>query len=216
MRSVLVGAETLSDGAARLITRAFGCPLFDRYSNMEMGIYAQREWGRGGFRINKSSYYIEVLKEGSDQPAPEGEVGRIVVTDLYNRAFPMIRYDTGDLGSMGTDERGERELACVYGRRVDSIYDASGVLINPHGITNGMWGIGGIRQWQFAQVDDAKYEVRVCPEESGFDIEEIFGRLLPVLGGRAQISVLSVNGIPVLSSGKRKYIVNERHGSAQG
>lgn len=209
VKSVLVGAETLSDGVAELITQAFGCPLFDRYSNMEMGIYAQREWGRGGFRINKSSYHVEVLKEGSDEPAPEGEVGRIVVTDLYNRAFPMIRYDTGDLGSIGRDARGERELECVYGRRVDSIYDATGVLINPHGITNGMWGIGGIRQWQFAQVGEAEYEVRVCPEETGFDAGEVVERLLPVLGSGARVSVLTVGGIPVLQSGKRKYIVNE-------
>lgn len=210
VRSVLVGAETLSDPDAALISRAFGCPVFDRYSNMEMGIYAQREWGGGGFRVNKSSYYVEVLREGSDEPAPEGEAGRIVVTDLYNRAFPMIRYDTGDLGTMVRDPRGERALGCVWGRRVDSVYDASGALINPHGVTNGMWGVEGVRQWQFAQTGPGEYEVRVLPDgEAAIDPDDIASRLGPVLGPAARINVRRVVGIPVLGSGKRKYIVNE-------
>ena len=41
-----------------------------------------------------------VLKLDSDEPAEPGELGRIVVTDYYNKTFPMVRYDTGDTGKM--------------------------------------------------------------------------------------------------------------------
>lgn len=214
VRSVLVGAETLSDEVGGLVTMAFGCPLFDRYSNMEMGIYAQRAWGSGGgFRLNKSSYYFEVLREEADEPAEEGEVGRIVVTDLYNRAFPMIRYDTGDLGAIGRDARGERTLACVYGRRIDRVYDSSGSPINPHGITNGMWGVEGVLQWQFAQTGAGRYEIRVLAEGVPVDELDIVARLRPVLGVEARIEVRLMDGLPVLKSGKRRYIVNESEGA---
>lgn len=207
--SVLVGAETLSDGVGEKITKAFGCPLFDRYSNQEMGIYAQREWGKGGFVFNWSSYYLEILREDSDEAAPIGELGRIVVTDLFNRAFPMIRYDTGDLGVMAVDH-GKKVLSDVWGRRVDRVFDADGSPINPHGITNGMWGIAGIRQWQLAQMNYGKYEMRVCADHfASVDEREIRSRLLPVLGQAAQIAFKYTDGVPELRSGKRKHIVNE-------
>lgn len=32
----------------------------------------------------------------SDEPAEPGELGRIVITDLFNYAFPILRYDNGD------------------------------------------------------------------------------------------------------------------------
>lgn len=39
---------------------------------------------------------MKSLKMDSDEPAEDGELGRIVITDLYNYAFPILRYDNGD------------------------------------------------------------------------------------------------------------------------
>ena len=51
-----------------------------------------------------------------------GELGRIVVTDFYNKAFPMIRYDTGDTGIYQEviDEKGRKHgyFTEIYGRVV--------------------------------------------------------------------------------------------------
>lgn len=164
----------------------------------------------------QASYYVEVLREGSDEPAPEGEAGRIVVTDLYNRAFPMVRYDTDDLGTMVRDPSDERALGCVWGRRVDSVYDASGALINPHGVTNGMWGVEGVRQWQFAQTTPGEYEVRVLPDEGADpDPADIISRLGPVLGPGARVAVRRVGGIPVLGSGRGE-VHRQRGGRGRG
>jgi phenylacetate-CoA ligase len=41
--------------------------------------------------------FVEILDD-HDQVLPYGKEGRIVVTSLYNRAHPMIRYEVGDLG----------------------------------------------------------------------------------------------------------------------
>ncbi len=206
-KSVLVGAETLSDEIAEKITKAFHCPIYDRYSNMEMGIYAQREYGKTNFKWNKASYYLEIVKQDSDEPAEEHEIGRIVVTDLYNHAFPMIRYDTGDLGSF-CKNGDEIELEQVYGRRVDCIYSADNQLLSPHSITNGMWGIKGVQQWQFIQKARAKYILKICAADL-VDEENILDRLFNILGKGAEITIEYVDDIPVLSSQKRKYIINE-------
>ncbi len=207
VRSVLVGAEALTDEIAHKITAAFHCPIFDRYSNMEMGIYAQREYGKSHFVVNNASYYFEVVKIDRDEPAAEHEIGRLVFTDLYNHALPMIRYDTGDLGSYAMNGN-RKEIEVVFGRKVDSIYDAGNQLISPHGITNAMWGVSGINQWQFIQKGIAEYMVKLsaCGK---VDEEELLKRLTNVLGKGASISFDYVTEIPVLSSQKRKYILNE-------
>src|SRR5690606_33945446 len=41
--------------------------------------------------------FVEILNE-KNQVLPDGEEGRIVITSLYNKAHPFIRYDIGDIG----------------------------------------------------------------------------------------------------------------------
>ncbi len=50
------------------------------------------------FTINWASFYIEIIDFNEDKPVEQGKLSRIIVTDLYNLATPIIRYDTGDLG----------------------------------------------------------------------------------------------------------------------
>ncbi len=207
VKSILVGAEALTDEIAHKIQQVFNCPIFDRYSNMEMGIYAQREYGQTNFRVNYASYYFEVVKLDKDEPTEEHEIGRLVFTDLYNYAFPLIRYDTGDLGSF-TMNGNQKEIEVVYGRKVDCIYDSNNNLISPHSITNGMWGVMGITQWQFIQKEQSVYTIKLC-SDGMVDEEDLLQRMRKVLGEKAQISFEYVSEIPVLNSQKRKYIVNE-------
>ncbi len=207
LHSILVGAEILTKEAAEKISAAFHCPIYDRYSNMEMGILAQREFGKTNFQINKSSYYFEVLKLDCDEPADAGELGRLVFTDLYNHAFPMIRYDTGDLGKYSI-KNGEIEIAEVHGRKVDTVYSADGEMLSPHSVTNKMWGIKNVLQWQFIQVDTGKYLLKIC-RSGETDEADILQRLQAVLGDRARIDIQYVADIPVSNSQKRRYILNQ-------
>ncbi len=208
-KSVLVGAEALTDEIAHKIKSVFRCPVFDRYSNMEMGIYAQREHGKTKFKVNNASYYLEVLKLDCDEAADEHEIGRLVFTDLYNRAFPMIRYDTGDVGSYCVNN-GVIEIEAVYGRKVDCIYDINHNLISPHSITNAMWGISGIEQWQFFQKGENYYLLKIKANSKVNELN-VLERLHNSLGDKADIRIEYVFDIPTLSSQKRKYIVNETY-----
>ena len=107
------------------------------------------------YYIDSASYYYEFLRMESDLPAKEGEVCRIVITDLYNYAFPIIRYDTGDTAIYRREIIGENFkifLKEIYGRKTDLVFNSLGRKISPHAITNYMWGVSGIRQWQFTQI----------------------------------------------------------------
>ena len=57
---------------------------------------------RGHWIVNSEDLYLEILDE-NDNILPYGEEGRVVITSLYNKAHPMIRYDIGDIGCLSKD-----------------------------------------------------------------------------------------------------------------
>lgn len=208
---IISGSEMLYDVTRESMERAFGCKCFSRYSNEENGILGQDEVENNIFLTNNVSYVVEILKFDSDEPASVGEVGRIVVTDLYNYAMPMIRYDTGDAGAwVEVIYNGKKRLAIgnFAGRAVDIIFDCDGNQISPHMITNGMWKFEGISQFQFVQKQKNDYEMRICAG-SNYDEAELLEVLHSIVGENAHIKIKKVDEIPILSSGKRRYIVNE-------
>ena len=89
----------LFDNTRMSLEQAFHCKCVSRYANEENGFLGQDYTKNNIFIPNRANYYIEILKLDSEESAELNEVGRIVVTDLYNYAMPMIRYDTGDFGA---------------------------------------------------------------------------------------------------------------------
>ena len=164
----------------------------------------------GRYCLNWASYYFEILKMDSDEPAEEGELGRIIVTDLYNKAFPMIRYDTGDVARMkkGVDGR-LPELSELYGRRMDLIYDVNGEVVSPFLLCRTMRLSKGIEQWQFIQESETTYKLKITSNSAEkLSLEKELNEFQGTLGKGAVINVEYVNDIPVMNSLKRKLIVS--------
>lgn len=207
-------SETLPEGARSVLKSAFGCPVISRYSNMENGFLAQQCGDESGeYHINTSGFHIELLHPDKDEPVVEGEAGRVVVTDLFNFAMPVIRYDTGDLAVYSSNSvcgKTGPVFSSVEGRRVDFIYDTTGNLLSPHVITNTMWKYSGeVRQFQFIQNDRNDYALKLnLTGTSPVREAELKDDLRRYLGSDAVISLDYVVEIPLLASGKRKKIVN--------
>jgi phenylacetate-CoA ligase len=211
VRAIIPISETMPEPVRRKLEEQFGCPVRSWYSNEENGIMGLQNKSDSGYHIDTESYYYEILKMDSDEPADEGELGRIVITDLYNYAFPILRYDNGDTAVAHRKEKDGRfqlYLTQLYGRRSDLIYDCEGKAVTPYIITNNLWDIEGVRQYRFIQEDVTRYTIWLNGDADKMNREEIIGRIKPYLGGDAQISVELVDEIPVLASGKRKYIEN--------
>ena len=208
---IISGSEMLKDSTREILSEAFNCKVLSRYANEENGFIGQDGIENNVFIPNRANYYIEILKFDSDKPASQGEIGRIVITDLYNMAMPMVRYDTGDVGAwQNISVKGTRRQAIgkFGGRRVDMIFDTKGNIISPHSITNFMWRFNNtIKQYQFIQQDKAAYRIRV--NLSGkCDHELLVSGIKNIVGTDAGITVEECNEIPVLASGQRRYIVN--------
>jgi len=210
MKVVISGSEILSDKARRNLKRVFGCNVVSRYSNQENGLIAQ-EVSDNVFLINRASYYLEFLKPNSDDYAQPGELSRIVLTDLFNYAMPMIRYDTGDLAIFDEHPDYGRVITSIEGRVRDFFYDTQDRLLSPSAITVQMWKFDRLRQFQFIQDGRAKYLLKVNGARGVYEDDDFIEVIENIVGKKANITIEHVDGIPQLQSGKfRQVICNYR------
>lgn len=210
--SIITMSESLSEYVKDSMQNFFGVNVYSRYSNLENGIIAQQVPGsEHRFLINSASYHVEILEMETNKPVPFGYVGRIVVTDLYNYAFPIIRYDTGDLGSFSskTDVWGNKFLETVEGRKLDVLYDTNGNIVSSYIMYKNMWKYTDIKQYQLIQKDKKRYVLKVNADDGFSHEKQMVEEFVSYLGNDSDFSVEYVDEIPLLNSGKRRKLVNE-------
>jgi len=96
LKVCIVTSEMLFEDDKTFLELQFGVPVVNEYGASELDIIAFQnpnyQW-----QVNSETLFVEILNE-KNQVLPDGEEGRIVITSLYNKAHPFIRYDIGDIG----------------------------------------------------------------------------------------------------------------------
>ncbi|WP_376977888.1 hypothetical protein [Brachybacterium hainanense] len=195
--------------------RQLGVPLSMRYSNTENGLLGFTRPGESVYSLNTHAFHVEILRDGSDAAAAPGEVGRIVVTDLENRALPFLRYDTGDMGRFALDASGTvlpGTLAELSGRTRD--FPLAGTPSAPRRVThivvlNAVEHIPGIRQFQLRQHDLGRFTwvVNAVPDPA---IDAGLRAVLDAeIGDIVSCEVVYTDGPLRTGTGKRQTFVSE-------
>ena len=209
--SIIAMAEGLSDDTRDKLIKYFNTDVYLRYSNQENGILSlQLSKINNSLQINWASYYIEILHPEKDIPVEYGELGRVVVTDLFNYCTPFIRYDTGDFAIMTQDDgffKGSPVFLRVEGRKMDIIYNTQGLVVSGYNIHH-LESYPDIKQFQFVQQDRAKYYIKLVTENRLKSEEIIINHFKTFLGTDASIEIVYVEEIKQLASGKRRLIIN--------
>lgn len=211
LQVVIAGAETMQPGAKERIEGAFGCPLVDRYANEENGLLASTLPGTDGYRLNHASYHFEFLRTDADEPAALGSLARVVVTDLFNRAWPMIRYDTGDLAVLAeVDGQGEpRVMQRIEGRRSDVLYDTSGGMQTELTLSDVFKRFPEIARYKVIQEQATTYRVLICLGGSNHREADFAAPLVELLGPDAEVIVEFRDEIPSQPNAKFRPFVRE-------
>ena len=85
------------------IESVWGARVFDHYGMTEVGPVAVESVDEPGMMyLLESEYLAEVLTPDADTPAPPGEFGELVLTNLGRTGSPLIRYRTGDIVKLAT------------------------------------------------------------------------------------------------------------------
>ncbi|HTG66701.1 MAG TPA: hypothetical protein VL859_10025 [Flavobacterium sp.] len=122
LKVCMVTSEMLFEDGRKLLETQFGIPIVNEYGASELDLIAfeSRSVGtKGEWLVNSETLFVEILDE-NNQVLPYGQEGRIVITSLFNKAHPFIRYDIGDIGIL--DERSTLEkpiLKQLIGRTND-------------------------------------------------------------------------------------------------
>ena len=92
--------------------RGRGVAVLQCYATAELGVIAYESDAREGMIVNET-VIVEIVRPGTGDPVPEGEVGEVVVTS-FNPDYPMIRLGTGDLSALMPGKSLMRAHQCAY------------------------------------------------------------------------------------------------------
>ena len=100
LKVCMVTSEMLFEEDKILLEKHLGIPIVNEYGASELDLIAFQSRSVGTkdeWQVNSETLFVEILDE-KNQPVPYGIEGKIVITSLYNKAHPFIRYEIGDVG----------------------------------------------------------------------------------------------------------------------
>jgi phenylacetate-CoA ligase len=131
LRKAMLGGEafppSLRDWFAERGITAYQC-----YATADLGMIAYETSARQGMVVEEN-VIVEIVRPGTGDPVPEGEVGEVVVTTL-GAAYPLIRFGTGDLSAVlaGTDPTGRTNMRIKgWLGRADQTTKIRGMFVHP-------------------------------------------------------------------------------------
>ena len=97
LKKGLVGGEAFPPSLRDWFT-AHGMDIYQSYATADLGLVAYETAAREGLILDEG-VIVEIVRPGTGDPVPEGEVGELVVTSL-GAEYPLVRFGTGDLSAV--------------------------------------------------------------------------------------------------------------------
>jgi phenylacetate-coenzyme A ligase PaaK-like adenylate-forming protein len=220
-RVVLVSSEQCTPAMRGRITSTWGVQPFNTYATTESSVIAVECEQHTGLHVFEDLVIVEVV-DGDGRPVPDGEQGnRILVTNLFNRVQPIIRYELTDLVTMapGTCSCGRQtcRIASIDGRNDDimRLRDLTGRLVpvHPNHFAEAIESVAGIHSYQVTERSDGIDIEVVCPPGDAHTITEaiaarVRGRLKPLGVDDTRLNITTADAIsrPAVTSGKFKLV----------
>ncbi len=212
-RGIITTAMVLHSWQRRLIESVFACPVTNRYGCEEVSLIACECEQHTGLHVNSPGVYVELMRDG--QPTGPGEPGSVVVTDLANRAMPLLRYQVGDVATWAgwtcPCGRGLPLLERVEGREADYVVTAAGELISGISLTeNFALHVPGVAQIQIVQeaVDQFLFRIVKGPDFGPASLERLHELVVEHFGPQVAFTCEYRDRIPPEASGKYRFCIS--------
>ena len=132
LRKALVSGEAFLP-PHREALRARGIEALQVYASADLGSIAYESRAREGLVVDEG-VLVEIVRPGTNDPVPAGDVGEVVVTTLTNADYPLIRFGTGDLSAVlpGVSPCGRTNLRIKgWMGRADQTTKVKGMFVHP-------------------------------------------------------------------------------------
>lgn len=209
LKTVISTSEILTKPQRDVIGQTFASPVCDEYGCGEVGPIAY-ECNHGMLHEMAMNLFVELLDTDGREVEP-GQEGEVVVTDLRNRAMPLLRYRLEDRAIRGRAcpcGRGLPAIESVRGREYDFVHTPDGRRF--HGeyfmyliedLREAGFDIGRFRVMQESR---DRVQLQLAARSSGLE-DRIRNRLQPDLKDM-RIDVAFVDEVSLSSSGKLRII----------
>lgn len=205
---VTTGAESLLEHQRLAISQALGCPVYQHYGLAE-AVANVSECSFGTLHVDEDFSMVEFV------PLPQSGTFRIIGTNFTNDAFPLLRYDTGDI-AYGVHEsnncacgRAGRTVDRIDGRVEDCIVLKDGTRVGR--LDHILKDMVHVREAQFVQKGPGKLTLRLVrgAEFSEATEQEIRNESIHRLGRDLDLSFEYHDQLPRTGTGKLRFVVNE-------
>ena len=126
LKLCITTSEVLTFEDRKILNSAFGVVVVNEYGISEAGGITAFEDGKSNWILSCETQFIEIVDDDGSI-VDIGKEGKILITDLHNKAMPFIRYEVGDTGVLKFQEsNNELVLSKLTGRTNDTIILPSG------------------------------------------------------------------------------------------
>jgi phenylacetate-CoA ligase len=211
VESIIVQGDMVFPKYREVIEKVFNTKCIDTYGGD--GIVISGQCKEGNYHIQDLGVIVEFVDE-KFKKVPDGEMGRILVTDLHNKVMPLIRYEIADLG---IKKKGECKcgssfsmMSQLLGRDTDVIRLSNGVSLIVHHFTYVMEYFPQILQFQVKEIEKDKLLIYLkVTEDFKREIEdEVATKLKYFHKGGAKVTFKIVKDIPLERSNKRRLVIS--------
>jgi phenylacetate-CoA ligase len=178
-----------------------GMQIYQCYATADIGLIAYETSAREGLVLDEG-VLVEIVRPGTGDPVPEGEVGELVIT-TFNPVYPLIRFGTGDLSAVLPG-------ACPTGRtntrikgwmgRADQTTKIRGMFVHPGQVAEVVKRFPEITKarlvvsGEMAQ-DEMLLKVELLSKPEGI-AEKIQAAVRDVTKLRSEVQLLAVGSLP--------------------
>lgn len=208
LKAVIATAESFPSARSReLLEYLFGCQVVMEYGTVESGVMAHQRVDRR-YQVFWQRWLFE-----SDPDPVNAQRGALLVTSLFPRAFPLIRYRVGDrISDDPNTDNFDQTFKEVYGRCNDSLVLASGIVVHSESFTHAVKPCQKVRAFQVVQFsrESITLEVSVRSELNVDDHTAIRSRLGKIHSDLASIPIVQVDKHRQSLAGKTPMIIPYR------
>jgi phenylacetate-CoA ligase len=205
LKLIVTISEIVPEQLRLLVAALPGCRMVDRYGCIETGLIAAQCAQCGAYHPAERHMVVEILDD-ANRPVRSGKMGKVVVTPLFNRAMPLIRYETGDYAVVAethTCPRSSASLAQISGREKNLFTLPDGRKIVP-GLGPHLMLDLDVRHFKLIQRTLTDVEFHYLPKDPASEVsrERIQGLVDRFIAPGFSVTCVKVSELPRAASGK--------------
>lgn len=208
VRFVTTGAENVLGNQVAMMQKAFPNAIIRQHYGLNEGVANISQDKAGTWRVDEDFCYVEFIPVSEDNP----NVCRIIGTGFSNLAFPLIRYDTGDLVTVERDDLGiVTKIISIDGRSSNALRQPSGHDIVEASLSIVLHDFNNIVEAQFHQKNLTEIELWVVRGKNYTDNNEAQLRVAldKTFEDGVNCGIKYVDAVERTKAGKLKLVVSE-------